>query len=70
MGENLTIANLLAQIAIIGRPNGEGFKASEEEIVRTLRELGIPEAQIQEVVEKALELDVIDRTDKDLALAS
>lgn len=69
MGETPTIANVVAQVAISGSVEDGRAKASEQQVVKDLAELGISEVAAQYAVNKAVEHGVLNRiTGKQLSV--
>jgi hypothetical protein len=61
MPEYPSIANLLAQIAIVGTRDDKSAAASLAVIKSRLVELGVPAADVEAVVRLAVDLELIER---------
>lgn len=71
MGDQPTIANILAQIAISGTISGGAPTAPREEIVRALVDLGLSQDEVTATLDRAIQLGLVDRrTGERLAIAS
>jgi hypothetical protein len=70
MGDQPTIANLLAQIAISGSPTNGAAAAPEQKTIHDLVRLGLSERDVTELVERAIQLGLVERrTGEYLAIA-
>ena len=66
MARPITIANVVAQIAISGTVSGREVSAPQETVVTDLMNLGVDEASVTSTIESARERGIIKRDSRKL----